>query len=138
MDNFRRIQMASSKSNETFTTKDVIPIKLSWKNISYSVRCKYSWRDKRRMKPEDLVPERKILHNESGYVSQGETLFIMGASGAGKTSLLNILCDRVKRDRDSTIKGQVLVNDKLNVTKQNFGKYGAYVMQDDILFPSFT
>lgn len=83
MTDYKRIQVPSSKSNETFFGKDVIPIKLSWKDVSYSVRIKYSWRDRRRMKPEDLKPERKILMSESGFVSQGETLFIMGASGAG-------------------------------------------------------
>lgn len=65
-------------------------------------------------------------------------MFIMGASGAGKTSLLNILCDRVKINRGDNLSGSIMVNNSLTVTLTNFGKYGAYVMQDDILFPSFS
>jgi ABC-type multidrug transport system ATPase subunit len=31
----------------------------------------------------------------SGYALPGQTLYIMGSSGAGKTSLLNIISDRI-------------------------------------------
>ena len=34
---------------------------------------------------------KKILHNVTGYARPGEMVAIMGASGSGKTSLLNIL-----------------------------------------------
>ncbi len=34
---------------------------------------------------------KKILHNVTGYAKPGEMVAIMGASGSGKTSLLNIL-----------------------------------------------
>jgi ABC-type multidrug transport system ATPase subunit len=45
--------------------------------------------------------KRKVLTNCSGYALPGETLFIMGASGAGKTSLMNALADRITLDKDS-------------------------------------
>lgn len=38
---------------------------------------------------------KQIIKEASGCALPGETLFIMGSSGAGKTSLLNILSDRV-------------------------------------------
>jgi len=34
---------------------------------------------------------KKILHNVTGYAKPGQIMSIMGASGSGKTSLLNIL-----------------------------------------------
>jgi ABC-type lipoprotein export system ATPase subunit len=34
----------------------------------------------------------------------------MGASGAGKTSLLNIISDRASRNNGSIIEGSVLIN----------------------------
>ena len=62
----------------------------------------------------------------------------MGSSGAGKTSLLNILSDRISNKNGQTITGKVLVNDSLPLTQSVFGNFGAYVMQDDILYSSFT
>jgi ATP-binding cassette, subfamily G (WHITE), eye pigment precursor transporter len=62
----------------------------------------------------------------------------MGASGAGKTSLLNILSDRISTGNGSKIKGKVLINDKVDLRGPNFGAIASYVMQDDVLFKSFT
>ena len=40
----------------------------------------------------------------------------MGASGAGKTSLLNILADRISLKNGSKLDGDVFVNDTQQVT----------------------
>lgn len=68
----------------------------------------------------------------------GQTLFIMGASGAGKTSLLNILSDRISTDNGARLEKNIMVNDTMKVDDSNFGLLSAYVMQDDILFMHFT
>mmetsp|Transcript_8049 Transcript_8049/g.7127 ORF Transcript_8049/g.7127 Transcript_8049/m.7127 type:complete len:428 (+) Transcript_8049:232-1515(+) len=65
-------------------------------------------------------------------------MFIMGSSGAGKTTLLNALCDRLGRSKKTNLKGEVTLNSTYKVTQKEFGKYGAYVMQDDVLFPFLT
>lgn len=62
----------------------------------------------------------------------------MGASGAGKTSLLNVLSDRIGLKKGDTLTGEVVLNDKYRLTQKTFGKFGNYVMQDDILFKYFT
>ena len=62
----------------------------------------------------------------------------MGASGAGKTSLLNILSDRVANSNGSKVKGKVLINDTIDLRGPNFGAIASYVMQDDVLFRSFS
>lgn len=62
----------------------------------------------------------------------------MGASGAGKTSLLNVLSDRISLKSGDTIQKEIFINDTLKVTDDNFGKLSGYVMQDDILFMHFT
>jgi ABC-type multidrug transport system ATPase subunit len=62
----------------------------------------------------------------------------MGASGAGKTSLLNALCDRISLKRGCTLKGDLMLNDEVKLTQSAFGNVGSYVMQDDILFIHFT
>ena len=62
----------------------------------------------------------------------------MGASGAGKTSLLNRLADRIKIQKGQTLTGDVTLNDKHKLDAKLFAKYSTYVMQDDVLFPYFT
>jgi len=73
----------------------------------------------------------EILHGIDLDVSAGETLAIVGATGAGKTTLVNL----VPRFYDPTA-GQVLVDGrdvrdmKLNSLRRNFG----IVLQDPFLF----
>mmetsp|Transcript_14861 Transcript_14861/g.18629 ORF Transcript_14861/g.18629 Transcript_14861/m.18629 type:complete len:102 (-) Transcript_14861:1578-1883(-) len=62
----------------------------------------------------------------------------MGSSGAGKTSLLNILADRVTSATPTWLSGNILFNDEIPVTKESFQKYCGYVQQDDVLFATFT
>jgi ABC-type multidrug transport system ATPase subunit len=52
----------------------------------------------------------------------------MGSSGAGKTSLLNMLSDRIGTKNGQSISGTVKINDKLILNQQVFGNFGAYVM----------
>ena len=59
--------------------------KLTWKNLNYTVKVK----DKSGMK--DL----EVIKDVSGFALPGQATFIMGSSGAGKTSLLNIIADRI-------------------------------------------
>ena len=39
---------------------------------------------------------RRILQSVSGFVPSGEMMALLGSSGAGKSSLLDILCQRSK------------------------------------------
>lgn len=70
----------------------------------------------------------------SGFALPGQTLYIMGASGAGKTSLLNIISDRISTNKGDILKNEIYLNDTVRVNEDNFGKVSAYVMQDDILY----
>ena len=62
----------------------------------------------------------------------------MGSSGAGKTSLLNILSDRVTDKKGTKLSGNVLINDTLPLKQDVFGNMAGYVMQDDVLFAYYT
>ena len=62
----------------------------------------------------------------------------MGASGAGKTSLLNILSDRISVKPGEKLTGKMYLNDTVECDKDNFGSVSGYVMQDDILYMHFT
>jgi ABC-type multidrug transport system ATPase subunit len=68
----------------------------------------------------------------------GTTTFIMGASGAGKTSLLNMLSDRISQTSGSKLSGDVFINDSEKLNQEVFGRIAGYVMQDDILFQYYT
>jgi len=123
------------------TEQDLVPdfsIKLSWNNISYTVKHKISKKQAQKEDLERTVIQKQILKPQSGVVNSGETMFIMGSSGAGKTTLLNALWDRIPKNRTSKLWGKVVINEDYPVTQKDFGKYGAYVMQDDVLFPTLT
>jgi ABC-type multidrug transport system ATPase subunit len=62
----------------------------------------------------------------------------MGSSGAGKTSLLNALSDRIKQDQSKKLTGERVVNGSTPLTGELYGKFGGYVMQDDVIFEYFT
>jgi ABC-type multidrug transport system ATPase subunit len=61
----------------------------------------------------------------------------MGASGAGKTSLLNILACRIDKSSTVSIEGKLLVNGN-SYDFTNFGDFANYVMQTDILMQTLT
>ena len=112
------------------------PVKLTFINLEFEVDVVLSKEDAKARGVRTI--KQQIVKGASGYALPGETLYIMGSSGAGKTSLLNILSDRISNKNGQIVKGQVMVNDKLPLTQEDFGKFGAYVMQDDILYDSFT
>ena len=62
---------------------------------------------------------------------------IMGASGSGKTSLLNILGQRLDVSNNCQVNGRIKCN-AIDVSPGDFGKLGAFVMQDDILIETMT
>ena len=62
----------------------------------------------------------------------------MGASGSGKTTLLNALSGRIKVDQKCKLSGQCMLNDQMPLDSRSFALYGAYVMQDEMLFEYFT
>lgn len=94
MDSLKRVRDNSDESYKMQlleTDKSKFPMKLSWNNLSYSVTATYSKKERKMKNVTESKYTKTILHNESGFVNSGEALFIMGASGAGKTSMLNAL-----------------------------------------------
>jgi ATP-binding cassette, subfamily G (WHITE), eye pigment precursor transporter len=104
---------------------------VAFRNITYQVEVEKKsegaqlpcWKEK-----ETKV----ILQDISGIFKSGEVSAIIGASGAGKTSLLNILACRVSKTQ-----GTLLANN----TEYNYDKFGDfanYVMQTDVLMQTLT
>ncbi|CAI2358917.1 unnamed protein product [Moneuplotes crassus] len=113
-------------------------VKISWKNLRYTVRVQRSRKQMEELGETDKYYDKELLKPQNGFVQNGEAMFIMGSSGAGKTTLLNALCDRLTQNKHCKLEGEVLLNDTYPVTQRDFGKYGGYVTQDDILFPTLT
>ena len=109
-------------------------IKLTFKDVNFQVETTTKTKVCGKAAKENL----HILKGISGFAMPGTTTFIMGASGSGKTSLLNLLSDRIRIRKGVSISGTINFNDKVPVNQKSFGQVGSYVMQDDILFEFFT
>lgn len=116
------------------------PIKLSWENVQFEAEVAVSKAERDAARPGILPKNKKlqIVKSVTGFAPPGLATFIMGSSGAGKTSLLNILADRVSSATNTWLSGNILLNDEIPVNKQTFQKYCGYVQQDDVLFSTFT
>ncbi len=94
---------------------------LTWLDLKYSV-------------PMKKKETKQILNGISGEVQPGQLCAIMGSSGAGKSSLLNLLAGRFNQGE---LQGQILVNGMPRDPKK-FIQQVAYVEQDDLLFSMMT
>lgn len=92
------------------------PATLYFRNVSYRLKGK------------------QILADISGAVHPGELMAIMGASGAGKTSFLDLLARKNKR---GDVSGEFLVNGE-KVPTEEFRSVIGFVDQDDTLLPTLT
>ncbi|CDS01589.1 related to ATP-binding cassette, sub-family G, member 2 (N-terminal fragment) [Sporisorium scitamineum] len=84
--------------------------------------------------PLDPV-RRRVLNGVGGNVKKGEMVAILGASGAGKTSLLSVLSARL--DKSSDIAGEVLFQGKQR-DPATWKRLTGFVEQDDLMFSALT
>ena len=125
--------MSETDSNQSLSLEQV---KISFENLCFTVPVnKPKFLTKKGQQKEETL---EILKNVSGYCLPGQTTFIMGASGAGKTSLLNLLSDRIAIKPGMTVKGRITFNDRYELNQSVFSSYATYVMQDDVIFAYFT
>ncbi|KAF2111187.1 ABC transporter-like protein [Lophiotrema nucula] len=85
---------------------------------------------------EDLqfepTPGKRILHGVSGCIESGSMWAVMGGSGAGKSTFVNVLMGKTKHTGGSI---------KVNGHHKDMSKYKkliGYVPQDDIVLPELT
>jgi len=75
----------------------------------------------------------KILDDVSCEIETGNLVAIMGASGAGKTSLLDVIAGR---NKSASLSGRILY-DGISIKKLSQRHVG-YVFQDELMFESLT
>jgi ABC-type multidrug transport system fused ATPase/permease subunit len=93
------------------------PVEIFWKDLTLDVPVPSGAFKKKQTK--------QILNGISGYARPGEMLAIMGSTGAGKTSLLNVLARRA----DGVSTGVILINGKPIGSSM---KFAGYVLQSVI------
>ncbi|KAJ1490407.1 P-loop containing nucleoside triphosphate hydrolase protein [Baffinella frigidus] len=114
---------AGSPVNESFGQAG-LGISLSFKDITYTVSVK----EKGKRNPK------QILKGVTGSMRAGTINAIMGPSGGGKTSLLDVLADRKPK---KTVTGMVLANGMPFIHK-TFIHLAGYVVQDDVVMGTLT
>ncbi|KAK5090660.1 FAD-dependent urate hydroxylase [Lithohypha guttulata] len=77
---------------------------------------------------------KEILKGISGIASPGQITAVMGASGAGKSTFLDILARKNKR---GTVSGNMYVNGE-KILDHEYGTLVGYVDQEDTLLPTLT
>lgn len=135
---------------ETASSRRKERVDLIWKDLTFSVPVsvqkpkKPKTDDPNGKPPHDVrkhkspkTTEKVILRSMSGAVRAGTMLAVMGSSGAGKTSLLNLLAGRITTSKGAKAAGAVYVNGEPR-DYSKFKKLAAYVLQDDDMFAELT
>lgn len=109
---------------------------LEWKNINFAIAVKDTAKSSF---GRPVYKKKAILQDVSGKISSGQLLAIMGPTGCGKTSLLNILAARVPRggSKYASLSGSIKLNSKKR-DENKFRSISAYVLQDDNLYAHLT
>ncbi|KAK9727972.1 FAD-dependent urate hydroxylase [Basidiobolus ranarum] len=81
-----------------------------------------------------VVGKKQVLNNVHGIVKPGQVMAIMGASGAGKTTFLDILA---RKNKSGLVTGDIFVNGS-TISDSQFKRVVGYVDQEDTLMPTLT
>ena len=111
---FGKIKLPDNEAAKLMT--DHVPASLHFSSLSYT------------------LGNRSILDNISGMVKPGQVMAIMGASGAGKSTFLDILARKSKR---GNVSGITLVNGR-EVADEMFKNVMGFVDQEDTLMSTLT
>lgn len=112
------IEIKEDYVNNLFNRSKITTV-IEWSNLSLTINGKV------------------IFENISGCIRSGELSAILGPSGSGKSSLLNVLSGRIGFKKGTEIKGEIKVNG-IKINPLSFRKNIAYVMQEDTLYPTST
>ncbi|KAF5193110.1 Abc transporter g family member, partial [Thalictrum thalictroides] len=103
------------------------PLSMTFQNVNYFVDTPKEMKD---------IPEKKLqlLSNVSGVFSPGVLTALVGSSGAGKTTLMDVLAGR---KTGGYIEGDIRISGHPKV-QSTFARISGYVEQTDIHSPQIT
>ena len=108
-------QRSSRVLNATFAIP-FQPMSLVFMDLHYTVK----------VKQQKQTVDRKLLNGISGYVKPGQLTALMGASGAGKTTLMDVIAGRKTAGK---IEGSITVNGSPQ-DQATYRRISAYVEQN--------
>ncbi|KAL1845877.1 Multidrug resistance protein [Diaporthe australafricana] len=114
----KRIDARHQEQEEASSVLDAVRAQSAifhWKDLGYEIKDHQG----------------KILNNINGWVKPGTLMALMGVTGAGKTSLLDVLSNRIT---SGSVTGEVYVDG--TVRDAGFSRRIGYVQQDDIHLPT--
>jgi len=79
-----------------------------------------------------VLPSQVIMKDVSGEFKAGRLCAVMGPSGAGKTTIVNLVTEKVKRTS-----GEIYINGKKDSLK-NYKKLIGFVPQEDVMLRELT
>ncbi|KAL8286472.1 hypothetical protein RQP46_004489 [Phenoliferia psychrophenolica] len=114
-----RIRLPANSSSDASKSllEDHIPTALQFSDLSYT-----------------LPNGRLVLDSITGSVLPGEIMAVIGASGAGKSTFLDLLA---KKSKKGTTQGEILVNGK-QVGDAEYRRVVGFVDQEDTLMGTLT
>ena len=110
---------ASRLSLATTKTSAVVPIGLAFEDLTYRIVTK----DK---------TQKALIDGATGRVQPGRLTAIMGPSGAGKTTFMNLLAGRIMPSKERLVTGSVRINGD---ESKHIQRISGYVLQEDVLLP---
>lgn len=138
----------TSMPNLASKHKKVVPVEISWRQVSAFIKTKGKKKkgdtkqqqqggDVENPQPKAKKQNRKyLLRDVTGKLASGEMMALMGPSGAGKTTMLNVLAGRqgkaLRLDG-----GDIRINGK-QVSSKALKSFTGFVTQEDVMEPFLT
>jgi ABC-type multidrug transport system ATPase subunit len=135
----RTREMVEISMKRRMSTLKTVPTTIACKEVRYAIKPKKTLLEvmKRSVlrKGASQDGEKIILSDVSALFNPGRFTAIMGASGAGKTSLLNFIGGYVSKE--ASMSGTIMLNGQV-VDPRDLKKVTAFVFQDDVIMETMT
>jgi len=126
------VDIDTAENELCFRAVDAVDVSVQDLNVDIDVSSCNPFAFLKRSKSTD-AQFKPILKHVHAYMPAGSVTAILGASGSGKSSVLNTLSKRIEGGRLRT-SGNILYNGNSDLSSVR----SAYVMQQDVLLPTLT